>query len=73
MAKRERKRMTAGERIAKWYRGWCDNKPAEEGDSNLSRRIDAAIRKAAWEGFRTAYGDEWRLAAKYGPHPARRK
>lgn len=37
---------TAGERIAKWYDHWTSNRTDRDGDRNLARRIDAAIRRA---------------------------
>lgn len=83
VAKRERKRMTAGERIVCAHTGLCVG-DARDRFMPLIRRIDAAIRKAAWKAadkfaYLTSYSVPQQeaikreFAAKYGPRPARRK
>ena len=77
------RKQTAGERIAAWL--YSDPKAY---DDELARKIDAAIRKAAWEGFSDGtrydpasndgnvdYDAEVlrKFAAKYGPRPGRKK
>lgn len=79
MAKRAKK-MTAGAKIAKWLdpEGTIG---AAIWRAKVARRIDAAIRKAAWEGYdagrvnvlifshEEAEAAPVNLAAKYGPRP----
>jgi hypothetical protein len=45
------KKLTTGERIAKKF--YNDVKWVDATESRLAALIDAAVRKAAWEGFTT--------------------
>jgi len=81
-----KRKQTAGERVAAKYASGGDWGHLQRRD--IARDIDAAIRKAAWEGFdegmrydpasndgNVEYDAEVlrQFEAKYGPRPGRKK